>query len=222
MAQAQSKPNWFVIGISAAVVVVLIALGAVVVWMNNRATDAGPAPSSSKSFNADTGAISFGDGKDTVDIFVDFQCPVCNSFEQQFGPQLEKAAESGKITLNYHPIAILDRFSQGTEYSSRSAAAAVCVASEQPDKYLAYAKLLFANQPKENTPGLETSKLADLAKEAGADKVASCITKETYKKFGVAQASKHEIQGTPTVDINGKRLDITQQADLQKLIALIS
>ncbi|WP_292704486.1 thioredoxin domain-containing protein, partial [Microbacterium sp. 69-10] len=144
MAQTQSKPNWFVIGISAAVVVVLIALGAVVVWMNYRATDAGPAPSSSKSFNADTGAISFGDGKDTVDIFVDFQCPVCNSFEQQFGPELEKAAESGKITLNYHPIAILDRYSQGTEYSSRSAAAAVCVASEQPDKYLAYAKLLFA------------------------------------------------------------------------------
>src|SRR5690606_36950998 len=155
MAQAQSKRNWFAIGISAAVVVVLVALGAVVVWMNNQATDAGPAPSSSKSFDAESGAISFGDGKDVVDIFVDFQCPVCKNFEEQFGPQLEKAAEDGKITLAYHPIAILDRYSQGTEYSSRSANAAVCVAESAPDKYLDFAQTLFDNQPPENTPGLD-------------------------------------------------------------------
>lgn len=222
MAQAQSKPNWFVIGISAAVVVVLIALGIVVVWMNNRATDGGPAPASNKAFNAETGAVSFGTGKDKVDIFVDFQCPVCKSFEEQFGPSLEKAAESDKITLSYHPIAILDRFSQNTEYSSRSAGAAACVASEQPDKYLAYAQLLFDNQPEENTPGLETGKLADFAKQAGADKAASCITDESYKKFGVAQAKKHSIAGTPTVEVNGKRLDLQNQADLQKLVTLIS
>jgi protein-disulfide isomerase len=222
MAQAQSKRNWFAIGISAAVVVVLVALGAVVVWMNNQATDAGPAPSSSESFDAETGAISFGDGKDVVDVFVDFQCPVCKSFEEQFGPQLEKAAEDGKITLAYHPIAILDRFSQGTEYSSRSANAAVCVAESDPDKYLDFAQTLFDNQPQENTAGLDNAQLAEYAKQVGADKAASCITDETYKKFGVAQAKKHEVQGTPTVDINGQRLNLQDQADLQKLVQLIS
>jgi protein-disulfide isomerase len=222
MAQAQSKRNWFAIGISAAVVVVLIALGAVVVWMNNRATDAGPAPSSSKSFDAESGAISFGDGKDVVDIFVDFQCPVCKSFEEQFGPQLEKAAEDGKITLAYHPIAILDRFSQGTEYSSRSANAAVCVAESAPDKYLDFVQTLFDNQPQENTPGLDDAKLAEFAKQVGADKAASCITDETYKKFGAAQAKQHDIKGTPTVDINGTRLDMSNNADLQKLVQLLS
>lgn len=222
MAQAQSKRNWFAIGISAAVVVALVALGAVVVWMNNQATDAGPAPSSSESFDAETGAISFGDGKDVVDVFVDFQCPVCKSFEEQFGPQLEKAAEDGKITLAYHPIAILDRFSQGTEYSSRSANAAVCVAESDPDKYLDFAQTLFDNQPQENTAGLDNAQLAEYAKQVGADKAASCITDETYKKFGVAQAKKHEVQGTPTVDINGQRLNLQDQADLQKLVQLIS
>ncbi|MDT0158399.1 thioredoxin domain-containing protein [Microbacterium sp. ARD32] len=222
MAQAQSKPNWFVIGISAAVVVVLVALGLVVVWMNNRATDAGPAPSSSKSFDAETGAIAFGDGDDVVDVFVDFQCPVCKSFEEQFGAQLMKAADDDKITLNYHPIAILDRYSQGTEYSSRSASAAVCVAESDPDEYLDFAQLLFDNQPEENTTGLETSKLAELAEQAGADEAASCITDETYKKFGVAQAKKHEIAATPTVDLNGTRLNLQDQADLQKLVKLIS
>lgn len=222
MAQAQSKRNWFAIGISAAVVVVLVALGAVVVWMNNQATDAGPAPSSSKSFDAESGAISFGDGKDVVDIFVDFQCPVCKNFEEQFGPQLEKAAEDGKITLAYHPIAILDRYSQGTEYSSRSANAAVCVAESAPEKYLDFAQTLFDNQPQENTAGLEDAQLAEFAKQVGADKAAACITDQTYKKFGAAQAKKHDIQGTPTVDINGTRLDMSNNADLQKLVQLIS
>jgi len=221
MAQAQSKPNWFVIGISAAVVVVLIALGAVVVWMNNQATDAGPAPTSSEAFDAETGAISFGDGKDVVDVFVDFQCPVCKSFEEQFGPQLEKAAEDGRITLAYHPIAILDRFSQGTDYSSRSAGAAVCVAESDSDKYLDFAQALFDNQPQENTPGLDSAQLAEFAKQVGAEDAASCITDETYKKFGVAQADKHEIQGTPTVDLNGQRLNLQNNADLQKFLALI-
>lgn len=222
MAQAKNQRNSFAIVISIAVVVVLVALGAVVVWMNNQATDAGPAPSSSKSFDAETGAISFGEGEDVVDIFVDFQCPVCKSFEEQFGPQLEKAAEDGKITLAYHPIAILDRFSQGTEYSSRSAGAAVCVAENAPEKYLDFAQTLFDNQPPENTPGLETAKLAEFAKQVGADKAVSCITDEKYKKFGVGQARDHDIKGTPTVDINGTRLDMSNNADLQKLISLIS
>ncbi|MFC7788916.1 DsbA family protein [Microbacterium sp. MAHUQ-60] len=222
MAQAQSKRNWFAIGISIAVVVVLVALGALVVWMNNQANDAGPAPSSSKSFDAETGAITFGEGEDVVDVFVDFQCPVCKSFEDQFGPQLEKAAEDGKITLAYHPIAILDRFSQGTEYSSRSANAAVCVAESAPEKYLDFAQALFDNQPQENTSGLDNAQLAEFAKQVGADEAASCITDETYKKFGVAQAKKHDIKGTPTVDINGTRLDMTNNADLQKLVQLIS
>ncbi len=57
-----------------------------------------------------------------------------------------------EITLEQHPIAILDRFSQGTEFSSRSAGAAFCVAESDSDLYFDYAKVLFENQPAENTP----------------------------------------------------------------------
>ncbi|MGX1934398.1 DsbA family protein [Microbacterium resistens] len=220
MAAAKSSTNWFAIGISIAVVVVLVALGGVVVWLNNQATDAGPAPKSSDTFNAETGAVSFGDGKDTVAVYLDFMCPICNSFEQQYGEQLEKAVDDGKITLEYHPIAILDRFSQGTEYSSRSAAAALCVVEEAPDKYLDYAKTLFENQPAENSTGLTNEQLAQYASEVGADKAASCITEGAYKKYPAAQAKKHQIQGTPTVEINGERLDL-QAGELSQLEKLI-
>jgi len=220
MAHAQSKPNWFAIGISIAVVVVLVALGAVVVWLNNRATDAGPAPSS-KILDSETGAISYGEGKDTVAVYIDFMCPICNDFEQTYGAQLQKAAKDGKITLEYHPISILDRYSQGTDYSSRAAGAVFCVAESTPDSALDYMNALFENQPQENTPGLTDDQLADHAKQVGADEAASCIADATYKKWGAAQAVKHEIQGTPTVDINGERLDF-QKGELQKMIGLIS
>lgn len=221
MAAAKSNTNWFAIGVSAAVVVVLVVLGGLVVFLNNQATAPGVAPSSNEAFNADTGAISFGDGEDTVAVFVDFQCPVCKSFEDQFGPQLEAAAADGRITLEYHPIAILDRFSQGTDFSSRSAGAAVCVAESNPDLYLDYAKTLFANQPAENSSGLTNEQLADFATQVGAEDAVSCINDETYRKFGVAQAKANDINGTPTVDVNGTRLNLQDSADLKKLTDLI-
>ena len=57
MAAAKSNTNWFVIGVSAAVVVVLAVLAFVVVSLNNQATDPGTAPQSS-IVNEETGAIS--------------------------------------------------------------------------------------------------------------------------------------------------------------------
>ncbi|MFK0240477.1 DsbA family protein [Microbacterium sp. NPDC090281] len=222
MAAAKSNTNWFAIGVSIAVVVVLVAIGGLVVFLNNQATAPGATPEANDTFNSETGAISFGDGEDTIAVFVDFQCPVCKTFEDQFGPQLEAAAADGRITLEYHPIAILDRFSQGTEYSSRSAGAAVCVAESNPDLYLDYAKTLFENQPAENSSGLTTEQLAGFATQVGADDAVSCITDETYRKFGAAQAKAHEIGGTPTVDINGTRLNLQDQADLKKFTDLIS
>ncbi|MFD5213194.1 DsbA family protein [Microbacterium sp. NPDC058345] len=219
-AAAQRKNNWFAIGISIAVVVVLVALGAIVVYLNNQANDAGPAPQG-EIINSETGAISFGDGDDTVAVYVDFMCPICNDFEQQYGEALKQAAEDGKITLEYHPISILDRFSQGSEYSSRSAGAVFCVAEDSPSKTLEYMETLFTNQPAENTTGLTDEQLATYAEEVGADGAASCIADGTYGKWGVAQAKQHEIAGTPTVEVNGKRLDL-QKGEIQEMLDVIS
>jgi protein-disulfide isomerase len=220
MAAAKSNTNWFAIGVSIAVVVVLVAIGGLVVFLNNQATSPGAAPKANDTFNSETGAISFGDGEDTVAVFVDFQCPICASFEQQYGEQLEAAAADGRITLEYHPIAILDRYSQGTEYSSRSAGAAFCVAESNPDLYLDYSKTLFENQPAENSSGLTTDQLADFASQVGAEDAVSCITDETYRKFGAAQAKAHDIGGTPTIEVNGKRLDLQagEITEMEKLI----
>jgi protein-disulfide isomerase len=219
MAAAKGRTNGFAIGITAAVVAVLIALVGVVVWLNNKATDPGAVPKSA-IINTDTGAVTTGSGKDQVAVFVDFQGPVCKTFEEQFGGDLQKLAKENKITLEYHPIAILDRFSQGTNYSSRAAAAAYSVAQENPDKFLDYLNVLFQNQPTENTPGLTDQQLIDYAKQVGADKAEATIKASTFFKFPTAQATSHKIKGTPTVEINGERLDLTKQADIAKVAAI--
>jgi protein-disulfide isomerase len=223
MAAAKSNTNWFAIGVSAAVVVILVVLGGLVVFLNNQATSPGATPGSNQTFNSETGAVTVGDGKaeDEVKVFVDFQCPVCKSFEDQYGAALESKAEDGSIVLEYHPIAILDRYSQGTEYSSRSAGAAVCVAESNPELYLDYAKALFANQPAENSSGLTTDELAAMATQVGADDSVECITDETYRKFGAAQAKSNDIRGTPTVEVNGTRLDLQNPADMKKFTDLL-
>lgn len=212
MAAAKSNTNWFVIGVSAAVVVVLAVLAFVVVFLNNQATAPGTAPQST-IVNEETGAISFGTGEDEIDTYVDFMCPVCGQFEDAYGEQLQAAAADDQITLNIHPISILDRASQNTQFSTRAANSMYCVAVDAPDATLDYFNLLFANQPEESTAGLSDEQLIALAGEAGADGAAECITDGTYSRF-VANRTENTPPdpstgrvGTPTVTINGERID---------------
>lgn len=218
-AAAKSNTNWFAVGISIAVVVVLVALGALVVVLNNQANDPGTAPQSAL-INDETGAISFGTGEDEIDTFVDFMCPACNAFEQQYGERLQAAAADNDITLNVHPISILDRYSQNTEYSSRAASSAYCVAEEAPDAFLDYFNLLFERQPAENSTGLTNDELAAIAEETGAGAAADCIAAEEFMDFVEFQTNEHDIRGTPTVEINGERIDL-QAGDATKIEELL-
>ena len=77
---AETAPNWKLV----AVVALVIAL---VVWMNNAATDPGTPPSGS-GVNQETGAVVVGSGEQTLDTYIDFMCPICNSFEQTYGDEI--------------------------------------------------------------------------------------------------------------------------------------
>lgn len=210
-AAAKSNTNWFAVGISIAVVVVLVGLGALVVVLNNQASAPGTAPQSA-IVDEETGAIRFGEGDTEIDVFSDFMCPICGDFEGQYGEQLQEAAANDEITLNLHPISILDRFSQNTEFSTRAAASVYCVAAESPDATLDYFNLLFASQPAENSTGLTDDELAALAEQAGASDVADCIADGTYHRFVTSQTKDHDIEGTPTIEIDGERIENSEIA----------
>lgn len=149
--------------------------------------------------------------------YIDYACPICQTFEATNAEQIKGWTTSGEASLEIHPISILDRVSLGTKYSSRAANAAVCVANYEPDEYMAVNDALFAQQPAENTSGLDTAALKKLVADAGADsdKVASCIGDKTFGDWvenatdrvtsgKLASTTVTTFQGTPTVLVNGQ------------------
>lgn len=154
-----------------------------------------------------------------IDLYIDYQCPICGQFEAANADQISTWVGSGAATVEYHPIAILDRVSLGTNYSTRSANAAACVANYSPDEYFAYSDQLFANQPEENTTGLPDSQLISLAKTAKVKNIAAittCINDQKFKSWVSAATTRAttgpiagtdvaKVEGTPTVIINGKK-----------------
>ena len=157
MAAAKGRTNGFAIGITAAVVVVLLALVGVVVWMNNMATDTGPKPTSSHI--TDNGAITFGDSKkNSVTTYVDFLCPICNEFEQAEGATIKQQMDNGKTRLEVQPVAILDTRSVPAGYSSRAGSAMYSVAIHDYKNAYAFMQALYADQPAEGSAGLRTTR----------------------------------------------------------------
>ena len=155
-----------------------------------------------------------------IAVYVDYLCPYCGQFETTNGAQLASWLTAGNITLETHPISILDQSSSGSKYSTRSANAAACVANYQPDSFLDVNSALFANQPTEGTTGLTNAELVSLVEEAGVtdESVASCITDQ---KFGdwVGDATARALDnplpntdigpltGTPTVLVQGVKYE---------------
>lgn len=143
-----------------------------------------------------------------VVAYIDFICPVCKRFEDTYNDALTGLRNEGKISLEYRPLGFLDRMSS-TNYSSRAANAAACVADTAPDKYAEYVDVLFTNQPAEGGAGLSDDKLKSLASEIGAD-INSCVDDKTFRpyvKYSTTLASNIGVTGTPTVFIDGKQWD---------------
>ncbi|MFE1645878.1 DsbA family protein [Microbacterium sp. P01] len=209
MATAVRKRNWFAIWISVAVVVVLVAVAALVVVLNNAASGPGTAPEAA-NINAETGAIAVGEGSGTLDTYIDFMCPVCKQFETSYGSSIQGLVDDGTITLNIHPISILDRASSGTEFSTRAASAMYCVAAADPDNALPFMQAMFANAPAEGSTGLTDEEIVSIAEGAGVTDASDCITNGTYTKYVASMTPKTPVApgssgiGTPTIAVNGE------------------
>jgi protein-disulfide isomerase len=154
-----------------------------------------------------------------IDVWVDYHCPYCRIFDAANGAQIDELVAAGRATLVVHPIAILDRVSLGTRYSTRAANASACVAQEARTAFPAFHRLLFAVQPEEGTEGLTDEELIALAKQAGADSegAASCIVDHRYAAW-VSVMTDAAVEdpalarpggrfGTPTVLVDGVRYD---------------
>ncbi len=143
-------------------------------------------------------------GVPVVDIYEDFQCPVCAQFTQLNGPYIESLIAEKKATVVYHTLSFL-----GPE-SVNAANAAACAADE--GKFLEYHRLLMMNQKAENSGAWDNNFFASIGQTAGitSQKFSSCVNKGEYLGWvsNVAAAgAKANVNSTPTVFVNGKEID---------------
>jgi protein-disulfide isomerase len=227
MAATPRKVNWFAIWVSVAVVVALVLVAVLVVNLNQSSDDPGEVPQAA-NVDFETGAINVGDGENTFETYIDFMCPVCNQFEQLYGPDIRKLVDDGTITLGIHPIAILDGRSQGTEFSTRAANAMYCVAVADGEAAVPFMEAMFANQPDEGTPGLTDAEILDIAAEVGVEGIDDCVNDGKYSQFVTDMTAKTPVQpgaagvGTPTIVVNGEVIansTLPEPADLASLFA---
>jgi len=149
----------------------------------------------------------------TVTVYEDFMCAVCHELEQATSTWLPSYIDDGKVRVEYRPIAFLNRFSSGIEYSTRAANAyAAVLDTAGPDAAGKFHDLLFANQPEEGSSGLSDSRLVELAVQAGAPEadVRRAVQDRTFEQWvdnATDRASKDKVTGTPTVEVDGERLD---------------
>lgn len=123
-----------------------------------------------------------------VTTYVDYMCPACGAFEQQYGTMLENYVGAGDVNLQVFPINFLDAQSNGAKYSTRAANLFSCVVEEQPDvAFKLHNRLLSAEvQPAEGTTGLTNDQLLEQAEEAGAElttELKQCVASNKFSSF---------------------------------------
>jgi len=126
--------------------------------------DAGP--SYPVAPQGDTVVIGSPDAPVTIDVYEDFLCAGCGQFEQLYGSQLETAAAEGQARVVYHPVAILDDYSEPAGYSTLSGGAALCAADA--GVFPRFHDSLFDTQPQGNGPGWTSAQLQQLGAALGA------------------------------------------------------
>lgn len=158
----------------------------------------------------------------TVDIYEDFQCPVCNAFEKANGAQVMSMAKSGDIKLVYHMMSFLDDTFKN-DGSLIAANGAFCAADA--GKFEEYHTANFAGQPTTEGTGYTETQIKSFGAQAGVTgdalvKFNSCVTSVKYKEYVKATETasfKNNVNGTPTFFFNGKLLD-TNGGDYNTLL----
>jgi protein-disulfide isomerase len=197
--------------LAAVLVVAAAAVGMGIVRASTRAPER--APDRLPAGTADDGAgLVASAGAVRVDVYLDFLCPECRRTESALAAELKALTEEGIVAVVYRPVAFLDDLSDPKGYSTRAASAAACAADQ--GRYEQYASVLLERQPAERGPGLGEADLVAAARDAGItdESFASCVHDGRYAPWVAyvsAVAASHQVTLTPTVLINGRRVDVT-------------
>ena len=148
-------------------------------------------------------------GAPTVEIFLDYQCPICKQFEGAFGPTLSSMADKGEINLVYRTLTFMDG-NLRNDSSTKAGIAAAC--ADNAGAYSAYHNAVFVGQPASEGQGYTTQQLrVDFPATAGISGDALSAFQACYDSRATASfvdgtneaAAKAGVTSTPTLRVNG-------------------
>lgn len=144
------------------------------------------------------------DAKVTMEVFEDFQCPVCARYSLEVEPVLfNKYVQDGTLRIVHKDIGILGGGGEDDE-SVLAAVGARCALDQ--GKYWDYSHWVYNNQQGENRGGFGRERLASIAEAAGLDGGAfeACLDDDA-KRQAVIDTSNEAlglgINSTPTIRI---------------------
>jgi protein-disulfide isomerase len=228
-AAAKRRKDRIVRGSLAGVVVlVVVVVGFFVIRANGAKVD----KTAARPANV-TATLGYPTGtatKPVIDLYEDFQCPVCEAYETNIGKAIEALATSGKASVVYHPLTFLDRVdatsaSNVKKSSTRSANAAACAQAQ--GKFLAFHDVVYQNPPATEGAGFTDAQLLAFGKSAGIPDMTAytqCLNDQRYVGFLTqvsAEADTRQVTGTPTFFVDGKMLNFDSAktyADILKTI----
>jgi protein-disulfide isomerase len=141
-----------------------------------------------------------------VDVYSDFQCPMCKVFADETEMQIAlNYVTSGDVYYVYRQFPFIDDNAPGNE-SDQAANASMC-AMEQ-DRFWDYHDMLFANWNGENEGSFSDQRLMAFAEALGLnmDSFKKCFKENSYINEindDLVKGRMLDVNGTPTVFVNG-------------------
>jgi protein-disulfide isomerase len=224
------------------VAVVVLLAGAVVggvIYTNSQKNEtegqsiATAAPDTTYPARRDGAVVVVGedDAKVTLDVYEDFLCPACKSFEDSYREDIEKYLADGTVRVRYHMLPMLNDQSDPPGYSMDSANAGLCAADA--GKFPEFHLSLYQAQPAEGSRGWDNQQLVELGKDLGitSSTFKSCVDGDEYDDvitthFDEVRTTSYLQQdfngqrgfGTPTIAVGEKVVESTDPNWLDELV----
>jgi protein-disulfide isomerase len=173
---------------------------------------------------ADGRSLGKADAPVTLEVWSDYQCPVCGQFAELVEPTLIRTyVTNGTLRIIDHDAAFQGaRSSSAYDESVETGAGARCAADQ--NLYWEFHNILFANQLGENQGAFRDERLRAMAAKAGLDVTAWDACRATGQQQAAVRAETSDavangINATPTMHLDGQVIvGLRSAAELGALI----
>ncbi|GAA3727242.1 protein-disulfide isomerase [Spinactinospora alkalitolerans] len=168
--QQRAKRNRLLAAIGAAAAVIALVVGGGYLVMNWEGEPAAAFDGdlAAQTLQQDGSVVMAQEGASApvVEVYVDFQCPACQKFEEANADTLKQLAAEGEAIVHLRPVSIFAQKQDPVSTNSLRAGAAARAAADH-GRFVEYNDKLFANQPVEGRPGFSPEDLKKWGEEVG-------------------------------------------------------